>query len=465
MDSGYIVSHDTKASLAYLGIDHVIHYEGLTNSYATTDDKSISFLDFGFANPFSLTNHYDFTKTLNHYEFTFDETNFTGKTLFGFGLLGTTQYSLSKFLVHTDGYKITDYEATFEPYSVSTSAKKTLTITASVSDFGNAQVKVVNPFTDSSTAENLDSRISALKNHNYHVNTQYYDLTSGKEVLMKTSYSTDVFSNQIDVVASSIDGVNSHFAYYEKGGSVYQAFKVAGNYYQYLGATSYSFDTLLPTFEISSKVFDQNSNTFTLKKIVPAITPSCSTYAMFLGDNIADLTITLNTDSLVFTNVGSDYKTITTYTNIGSITSPFQVADIKTDCSSLTWKQLLENQEDVYDELVSFCKSESIVNLIPTVGQLSPYSVIGINEPYREIIVPLGRDKTSATSELSAFVTKLTQNGWGDLESQLTGAYQTTYSSSIKISDTLYVTPYLDLFTVLDKYGVYSLYIYVYLNV
>ena len=131
----------------------------------------------------------------------------------------------------------------------------------------------------------------------------------------------------------------------------------------------------------------------------------------------------------------------------------------------MTWKQLLENQEDVYDELVSFCKSESIVNLIPTVGQLSPYSVIGINETYREIIVPLGRDKTSATSELSAFVTKLTQNGWGDLESQLTGAYQTTYSSSIKISDTLYVTPYLDLFTVLDKYGVYSLYIYVYLNV
>lgn len=464
IDSGYIVSHDTKASLAYLGIDNVVHYEDLTNSYATSDDKSLVFLDSGFANPFSLTNHYDFTKTLNDYEFTFDTSNFTNQVTFGFGLIGSTKYSLSKFLLHTDGYKITDYEATYAPYSLTTSSKETLTIKATVTDFGNAEVKKVVPSTQATTTDLYDD-INKLKNYNYQVNTQYYDLTSGSESLMKASYSADIYNNQVDIIASSIYGVKSHFAYYEKGNYIYQAYKIADNYYQYLDATSYTLATLLPTFDISDKVFDQNDNVFTLQKRVPAITPSCQTYDMFLGTNVSDLTITLNTDSIVFTNVGTEYKTVTTYTNIGTTTSPFVVNDIKSDCSALTWKQLFENQKDVYDELVTFCKSETIVNLIPTVGLQSPYSVIGIDDTYREIIVPLGRDQTSATSVLSTYITKLTAAGWGELEVQLTGAYQTTYTSSIKVSSTLSVTPYLDLFTMADTSGIYYLYIYVYLNI
>ena len=374
-----------------------------------------------------------------------------------------TENRIAKGII-TDGYKIISYEATYSPLTISTTSKETLTISATVSDFGNAEVKKVTPLTTSGNEE-LSSATNKLKDYNYHVDVEEYDIDDQK-VETKNEYqvSADLNNEQVFVDFTNIYGLNSSFAYYEKNDAIYQAYKIAGNYYQFLGATNYSADSLLPKFNISSQVFDKSGSTYTLKKTVPAITPSCSTYDMFLTESIDELTITVNADSLVFTNKTSSNKTITTYSNINSVTKSINVSDVKTDCSSLTWKQLIENQPETYKKLVTFCKSEDVVNLIPTVGLTSSYASIGIDDTYREIIVPLGRDKTIAKSQLSTFVSNLTSKGWGELETQLTGAYRSTYSAAVKVSDNLSVTPYLDLFTVTDSNGMFYLYIYVYIN-
>lgn len=450
------------AAQVYLGIDNEIHRDIL--HYA--DGSSLRFGGSGFDEGFQDLYSEIITKGDAKREFVVTVLNDDDRAnleALGHGLIGDFSAALKSLTLYTDGYKVTSFVADYKPYAADSSTQITYHVEGNFNVVGEGvKVKEVKPF-DEVGENKLTKAFSKLKDYNFTENTKYY--------------SDGVLSGEVDVKVNQnvIDyhqynwayGQNAtlHKAYYQEGSKVMVAREINGDFYQYgTGYKDKNMSSFLPSMQISAAVFDENSDgTYSIKKVVPSISPSTIAYNVFSFSNVDDLTIKIEDSKITLTNVGIDFKEETVITNIGTTNVSIDTQNVKEDCSSLTWKDLFFEQEEAYDALVDYVKDESILSLIPTLGGTCPVATLGVDSKYREFILPIGYTPENAQVNLTDYINKLVDYGWTTIMENLYGGYSIYRESSVTTAGGVTVSPYLDLF-ITSSADEYIVYIYLYLE-
>ncbi|MFA6829785.1 MAG: hypothetical protein WCR67_03695 [Bacilli bacterium] len=467
--SGHIVNIENVANKAYLGIDNAIHYSQITDPLTT---EPMIFKDSGFSNPFSIIDRSLFIKQLdnptNYVSDTINEEQEKILTELGYSLLGTTDYKIDSFILKTENGVITSYSAEYLPLSEN-SVMTSISLTGSFVTKGEeTNLKPVTIFPDSGNKD-LEEAFLSLKNKNYKEKIEIYSINESALANKSVVYDCQVTDNILQTEVNDLTyPSNYNLTYVEKNNAISQYTKINNKYYSYLEPEEeMTLENILPSFEISSDLFtlDDDGKTYSMKKTVPAITPSTDIYNIFANHNVSDLKILVEDDSMVITNLGSNFKEVTTIYDINTSISDFSTDLVEENCDDLTWKDLLSNQSDEYNSYLEYMKSDDVINTIPTLGGTFSLATIAVDNSYREIKYHLGTDITYSNTIVMNWLNNLQNVGFGEPSINIYGGYSAYYDAgAIKINETVSVTPYMDIFYLQDTYGEIYLYIYAYIS-
>lgn len=187
--------------------------------------------------------------------------------------------------------------------------------------------------------ETFEGMLTALKNKNYKmVQQDYY-----KDNLSSTS--TLIVNGDLTYRENEFDGTTYKIATYKDGDKYYEANNVDGKFVKSGEVDASVFNALFSSFNISRACFDLTNNKYVVKDDV---TGDSSVFTPFISDvsEISNFSIEITNDSYIFTNIGGDYKTVVTFTNVGSADVGYTIDEIQdpTVDESSAWAQLLDEE-------------------------------------------------------------------------------------------------------------------------
>lgn len=269
--------------------------------------------------------------------------------------------------------------------------------------------------------ETFEGMLTSLKNKNYKmVQQDYY-----KNNLSSTS--TLIVNGDLTYRENVYDGATYKIATYKDGEKYYEANNVDGKFVKAGEVDASVFNALFSSFNISRACFDLTNNKYVVKDDV---TGDSSVYTPFIAEvsEISDFSIEIKNDSYVFTNVGGDYKTIVTFTNVGSADVGYTLDDIKepTIDESSAWAQLLDS--DSLAILTSIYGENLDVLPVPTDLNTSGWVDFGY-EGEMSALLFMSDTPTVTQETVNAYKTQLINAGFVDLNeiSDITGL--PTYAS------------------------------------
>lgn len=398
------IPNTTNLGTTALGIDNVVHY------YDVLDSATEVNLDWyeTFNNPFNLLSVTDFVE---------DETEeglFHLKTediknrlvcdalaLIVFGDI-QQQYTVEEFSVKVVDGEFTTYsghfaEPQFEWY------RSEVLFTGEFKGFGKTVFEEPKPVDGASDAT-FDEAITKLKEGNYTVSVteDYTSAYYGRTVDVTKGYSDggDSFLQEFYATNADMTTAEAYEVYYylqqsEIGWgdieefSIQRGVKIKEEYYTFSSDLEdvKIKDNLLPTFAISSALFDKEGNKYTLKSSenLPyyMMLGSEEVFSPFTSLSIRNLEITIGEDSVTFVT-DDTYGTITTveYSKIGTTTVP--EITIKTTTEGLkTWEDYFKTEDDV--TLANNTIPSEIMNLVPTPKVSYGGNVTNVAPNYAEV--------------------------------------------------------------------------------
>ena len=398
------IPNTTNLGTTALGIDNVVHY------YDVLDSATEVNLDWyeTFNNPFNLLSVTDFVedeteKGLFHLK-TEDIQNrlvCDALALIVFGDI-QQQYTVEKFSVKVVDGEFTTYlghfaEPQFEWY------RSEVLFTGEFKGFGKTVFEEPKPVDGASDAT-FDEAITKLKEGNYTVSVteDYTSAYYGRTVDVTKGYSDggDSFLQEFYATNADMSTAKPYEAYYylqqsEIGWgdieefSIQRGVKIKEEYYTFSSDLEdvKIKDNLLPTFAISSALFDKEDNKYTLKSSenLPyyMMLGKEDVFSPFTSLSIRNLEITIGEDSVTFVT-DDTYGTITTveYSEIGTTTVP--EITIKTTTDDLkTWEDYFKTEDDV--TLANNTIPSEIMNLVPTPKVSYGGNVTNVAPNYAEV--------------------------------------------------------------------------------
>lgn len=269
--------------------------------------------------------------------------------------------------------------------------------------------------------ETFEGMLTSLKNKNYKMIQQDYY----KDNLSSTS--TLIVNGDLTYRENEYDGTTYKIATYKDGDKYYEANNVDGKFVKAGEVDASVFNALFSSFNISRACFDLTNNKYVVKDDV---TGDSSVYTPFIAEvsEISDFSIEIKNDSYVFTNVGGDYTTVVTFTNVGSADVGYTLEDIKepTIDESSAWAQLLDS--DSLAILTSIYGEN--VDLLPVPTDLNTAGWVDFGYEGEMSALLFMSDTPTVTQEtVNAYKTQLINAGFVDLNevSDITGL--PTYAS------------------------------------
>lgn len=398
------IPNTTNLGTTALGIDNVVHY------YDVLDSATEVNLDWyeTFNNPFNLLSATDFVEDeteegLFHLK-TEDINNrlvCDALALIVFGDI-QQQYTLEEFSVKVVDGEFTTYsghfaDPQFEWY------RSEVSFTGEFKGFGSTVFEAPKPVEGASDAT-FDEAITTLKEGNYTVSVteDYTSAYYGRTVDVTKGYSDggDSFLQEFYATNADMSTAEPYEAYYylqqsEIGWgdieefSIQRGVKIKEEYYTFSSDLEdvKIKDNLLPTFAISSALFDKEDNKYTLKSSenLPyyMMLGSEEVFSPFTSLSIRNLEITIGEDSVTFVT-DDTYGTITTveYSKIGTTTVP--EITIKTTTEDLkTWEDYFKTENDV--TLANNTIPSEIMNIVPTPKVSFGGNVTNVAPNYAEV--------------------------------------------------------------------------------
>lgn len=269
--------------------------------------------------------------------------------------------------------------------------------------------------------ETFEGMLTSLKNKNYKmVQQDYY-----KNNLSSTS--TLIVNGDLTYRENEYDGTTYKIATYKDGDKYYEANKVDDTFVKSGEVDASVFNALFSSFNISRACFDLTNNKYVVKDDV---TGDSSVFTPFISDvsEISNFSIEITNDSYVFTNIGGDYKTVVTFTNVGSADVGYTLDDIQdpTIDESSAWAQLLD--EESLAILTSIYGENLDVLPVPTDLNTSGWVDFGY-EGEMSALLFMSDTPTVTQETVNAYKTQLINAGFVDLNeiSDITGL--PTYAS------------------------------------
>ena len=398
------IPNTTNLGTTALGIDNVVHY------YDVLDSATEVNLDWyeTFNNPFNLLSVADFVEDeteegLFHLK-TEDINNrlvCDALALIVFGDI-QQQYTVEEFSVKVVDGEFTTYsghfaDPQFEWY------RSEVSFTGEFKGFGSTVFEAPKPVEGASDAT-FDEAITTLKEGNYTVSVteDYTSAYYGRTVDVTKGYSDggDSFLQEFYATNADMSTAEPYEAYYylqqsEIGWgdieefSIQRGVKIKEEYYTFSSDLEdvKIKDNLLPTFAISSALFDKEDNKYTLKSSenLPyyMMLGSEEVFSPFTSLSIRNLEITIGEDSVTFVT-DDTYGTITTveYSKIGTTTIP--EITIKTTTEDLkTWEDYFKTEDDV--TLANNTIPSEIMNIVPTPKVSFGGNVTNVAPNYAEV--------------------------------------------------------------------------------
>lgn len=274
--------------------------------------------------------------------------------------------------------------------------------------------KRADPYTDVSD-ETFEGMITALKGNNYKmVQEDYYENS-----LLRTS--TLIVNGDLTYRENEYDGTTYKIATYKDGETYYEANNVDGTFVKSGEVDASIFNALFSSFNISRATFDLTNNIYVVKDDV---TGDSSVYTPFIAEvsEISDFSIEIKNDSYVFTNVGGDYTTVVTFTNVGSADVGYTLDDIQepTIDESSAWAQLLDEESlailtSIYGENVDLLP-------VPTDLNTSGWVDFGYEGEMSGLLF-MGDTPIPTQETVNAYYEQLTNAGFIDLEEEDSGLH------------------------------------------
>ena len=263
--------------------------------------------------------------------------------------------------------------------------------------------------------ETFEGMLTSLKNKNYKmVQQDYY-----KDNLSSTS--TLIVNGDLTYRENIYDGTTYKIATYKDGDKYYEANNVDGTFVKSGEVDASVFNALFSSFNISRACFDLTNNKYVVKDDV---TGDSSVFTPFISDvsEISNFSIEITNDSYIFTNIGGDYKTVVTFTNVGSADVGYTIDDIQdpTIDESSAWAQLLDEESlailtSIYGENVDLLP-------VPTDLNTSGWVDFGYEGEMSGLLF-MGETPTPTQETVNAYYEQLTNAGFIDLEEEDSGLH------------------------------------------
>lgn len=263
--------------------------------------------------------------------------------------------------------------------------------------------------------ETFEGMLTSLKNKNYKmVQQDYY-----KDNLSSTS--TLIVNGDLTYRENIYDGTTYKIATYKDGDKYYEANNVDGTFVKSGEVDASVFNALFSSFNISRACFDLTNNKYVVKDDV---TGDSSVFTPFISDisEISNFSVEITNDSYIFTNIGGDYKTVVTFTNVGSADVGYTIDDIQdpTVDESSAWAQLLDEESlailtSIYGENVDLLP-------VPTDLNTSGWVDFGYEGEMSGLLF-MGETPTPTQETVNAYYEQLTNAGFIDLEEEDSGLH------------------------------------------
>ncbi len=323
---------------------------------STSETVGIDFASVGFYNFFFSLSPTDFKKGNEKYSFVLDTENMQEPTSLAYTAValtaGMSETSLKSLTLYTDGYRITSYEAEMEPvvaddwlpgviYTFKTYAK------GNIIAAGKGDETVTKHFlkkNEKTEDENLKASFERLKSGNY---TETLSIkTKGDD---ETSEVTKYKRNNNTIAVLSSEEITS--AYYLTDENKKQKLRyLNGGYYKDGGETV--ADSLFPTFDISTAMFDKTEDGKYHFSMIDTGVMDC--YASLFTDasitaTINELDISISSDTITVLmkgkdNTNSSFELTSVYSDIGNTDNGIDINNLKS-MDDLTWKDILSIED------------------------------------------------------------------------------------------------------------------------
>ena len=251
--------------------------------------------------------------------------------------------------------------------------------------------------------QTFNEMINNLKANNYTATVENYE----NNVLASTSF----YCTEEDKVYWETGEYKSGY-YVLENNLVQEIYKDGENYYKIGSPIEGSLEEVRPSLKISRACFDVNNNVYTLKAGVEGSLTSITILEAY-ADDLSNFTIEINNDSYKFINIRNTYKTIVTFTNIGTTSCGFNADTVLEPVSAASWSEVLD--EDSYNLLFSVV-GEEIENIPVPKG----YTQWGMDYLEEEITVAFLFAEGSDTldEDLSLYANELTKAGYSLYEEE-----------------------------------------------
>ncbi len=364
----YAPYNDKDIKNSYLSVGELGLDNKIAKYYVTSGSTYLKWMDAGYYNPFTEFSSSDFVKDSdNPNNFTLQtnaNTSKDGLNALGASLSGQIGLDVKSFTLKTNGISATGYDIVFNDVSTSYG---TMHIYASgtITDIGYDLVTPIKPVSGNLIPE-LDQALA-----NYQTLSYKAEATLSNKIIK-----AEICQNGLNYDYYHLNGEKyANYGYYQKGKNVQGITKIGDTYYEDSDPINdVLFSQVVPTMAISSVFFTESDESTADKKVYKfnnaykdVVTKDSATFAILKGSVVGDLSIILEKDKLTFYNVLSDSANETyTYYDLGKVDD--FTKDIQSDCSLLTWSDLLSNQPTDLEKLYSNTISKEYLDLIPTVG-------------------------------------------------------------------------------------------------
>lgn len=358
-----------------LGIDNKLH-----NYYLTSNSNYLTWDDAGYFNPFYDLFGDDFTlDEEDPFRLNLNMDDSSKKSIynaFATAFTGTIGYTLKSFTLLTDGTSATGYEMTFENIKGTYGTTETHLKGTIKEEKGPNVVQKKTPI-EGTEKEDLNARFKQLKTGNYKAEVTLPNRSYKAEVYGNNSVSYDLFRN---------GKKTGNYGYYQiESGKVQGITKINDSYYQDSNPITGSMSSMIPSFDISSVLFEKDEAS-TSEKTIYTMDKSVSeklsvegiTYGLLGGTILGTLKIELeNNKTTIINDLGDIGEERFVYTDIASVTD--FTKDVKESCDDLTWSDLFSNQPNEYAMLTEENIPGEFLDQIPTLGGKSSYVTIAKN--------------------------------------------------------------------------------------
>lgn len=404
----------------------------------------------GLDNPFLSLKESDFTPESGEYRYSSSHIGFESKIKNFFSGYGGSLGTLASLSLKKEGKSIL-IDLSFEPYTVTlvgtVEASVTKTYSGAFLSFGEEAPLPTR--IEKEEDEGFSSAMGKLRALNFktHLKNEIIKYKGGRFSLAGET-DGQVSPDSFSYVIQNGGKVSDDAAYIldEQGNTQRLVHYSGASYYASGAPSSAKIENYWPDFKISSAFFQKEGNVYTLDSRYAGLFPNTSLFTPFLSDTIGTLSITLEEDKVTIQNVNDGYGTSSNYGNrhtieyssFGQVPS-FDKANVLYDCSSLSWKEMIRDEE-AYSEFSKSLGGSSVTSLIPSFGgTYSEPKLIENGVYYLYVSLP---SKAEGDSFVESYSAKLLENGF----KKVTSSGETTYQKDVDENRTLV----LDVYSFLD---------------